>query len=418
MTMGELRQLHPANASSRMPRVLFSFPTRIGSPGIGLTAWHQVTGLAREGVEIHVVTGSVEREMPGAHVARETMRWRGQKIPYRLLGAENAAVFHDWQAARLLRRMPGAFDLVHAWPAGAERTLRAARSLGIPALLERPNSHTAYAFEVVEAECERIGIRLDRSSPHARNPRKLAREQREFAAADLLLCPSEFVASTHAERGEPESRLLRHRYGYDPARFHPATEPRASDEPLVVAFVGRLEPRKGVHHALEAWRLAQLRPGARLILCGALEPGYESVIGPLLDLAGVEFVGPVADPGALMRDIDALVLPTIEEGSALVTYEARGSGAIVLTTERSGAYAEHGHNALIHPVGDVEALADHYRLLDQDAELRGRLRANSLDGVEELSWQAAAREVLSAYRIAAARLGSGGRTAGAMSRGG
>ena len=34
-------------------RVLLSFPTRIGTPGIGTTAWYQATSLARLGAEVH-----------------------------------------------------------------------------------------------------------------------------------------------------------------------------------------------------------------------------------------------------------------------------------------------------------------------------------------------------------------------------
>lgn len=389
-------------------RVLLSFPTRIGTPGIGMIGWHQATGLARAGVEVHLACGSVELALPGVRVARETMRLSpGPKIPYRVLGRERAATLHDRRAARLLQRSPAGFDIVHAWPAGATQTLRTARALGIPALLERPNAHTAYAFEVVEAECARLGLRLGRSSPHAPSGAKLTRELREFEAADALLCPSDFVAATHVQRGESAQRLLRHRYGYDPSRFWSAPGRRAQTEeaPLTVAFVGRLEPRKGVHLALDAWRAAELRTGARLLLCGATEPGYERILAPLLELPGVELLGPVPDPGPVMRSVDALVLPSLEEGSALVTYEARACGAILLVSDRSGACARDGVDSLVHAAGDVEALASHYRRLDRDGDLRRRLRERSLEDIGELTWDAAARELLAAYRQAIGRAG-------------
>lgn len=389
-------------------RVLLSFPTRIGTPGIGMIGWHQATALARAGVEVHLACGSVELPLPGVRVARETMRLRaGPRIPYRALGRERAAALHDRRVAHLLRRAPTGFDIVHAWPAGATQTLRTARSLGIPAVLERPNAHTAYAFETVDAECARLGLRLGRSSPHAPSRAKLARELREFEAADALLCPSDFVAATHAQRGEPAQRLLRHRYGYDPSRFWspPGRRVQAAGTPLTVAFVGRLEPRKGVHLALRAWRAAELRPGARLLLCGATEPGYERVLAPLLGLPGVELLGPVPDPAPVMRSVDALVLPSLEEGSALVTYEARACGAILLVSDRSGACARDGVDSLVHAAGDVETLALHYRRLDRDPDLRRRLRERSIEGTGELTWEAAARELLAAYRHAISRAG-------------
>ena len=56
----------------------------------------------------------------------------------------------------------------------------------------------------------------------------------------------------------------------------------------------------------------------------------------------VEEVGHVADPGALMRGFDVLVLPSLEEGSALVTYEARACGCVLAVSDRSGAACTDG----------------------------------------------------------------------------
>jgi glycosyltransferase involved in cell wall biosynthesis len=380
-----------------------SFPGRIGTTGIGTTAWNEATSLARLGAEVSVVCGSVEREMPNVSVLAETMRVAGVKIPYRAVGVDRATAYHDRRVAWTLRRSARAFDVVHAWPGGGEHTLIAARARGIPAFLERPNAHTAYAFDAVAEECERIGMALDPSSPHAFDPVKLAREEREFAAADGLLCPSDFVARTHAERGEPAERLLRHRYGYDPTRFSAPAQPLEHPQ-LTVGFLGRLEPRKGVHLALDAWRRAGVGHQARLVLCGRIEPGYDAVLAPLLDQPGVEVREHTDQPAELLRQTDVLILPSLEEGSALVTYEARACGATLLVSDRAGAVARHGHDALVHAAGDTEALAAHLRRHANDPALVGALRANSLAAAGDLTWDEAARMLLGAYAEGAHRL--------------
>jgi glycosyltransferase involved in cell wall biosynthesis len=384
------------------PRVLLSFPTRLGTTGIGTTAHNQVAGLARRGIDVSVACGSLERELPdGAGVALETMRVAGRRIPYRVVGFGRALAYHDRRTARLLERQPGRWDVVHAWPGGAERTLAAARRLGITAVLERPNAHTAFAFEAVAAECARIGVPIDPSSPHAADPARLAREEREYAAADALLCPSDFVARTHEERGIAPQRLVRHRYGYDPERFPPGGE--RGDRPFTAAFVGRVEPRKGLHMALEAWREAGLADHARLRVCGSIDAGYDAVLAPLLADPSVEHLGHHPDPGAVMREADVLVLPSVEEGSALVTYEARGSGCVLVVSDHSGAPCEHEHDALVHPAGDVGTLKEHLASLAGDPERLARLRAASLEGIGELTWDAAAGALLDAYETARAR---------------
>ena len=75
---------------------------------------------------MHAACGSVERELPGVHVLAQTMRIAGRNVPYRAVGVDRAIAYHDRRVARVLLGGKGEFDVVHAWPGGGERTLRAA----------------------------------------------------------------------------------------------------------------------------------------------------------------------------------------------------------------------------------------------------------------------------------------------------
>ena len=55
----------PGPAQDTLMRVLYSFPTRLGTSGIGMTAWHQVAALAEHGHAVTVVCGTNERTFPG-----------------------------------------------------------------------------------------------------------------------------------------------------------------------------------------------------------------------------------------------------------------------------------------------------------------------------------------------------------------
>ena len=70
---------------------------------------------------------------------------------------------------------------------------------------------------------------------------------------DYLLCPSEFVARTFRERGFPESKLLRHQYGFDADDFYPEGRLRQPGKKFVMLFAGQCAVRKGLHFAVEAW---------------------------------------------------------------------------------------------------------------------------------------------------------------------
>ena len=55
---------------------------------------------------------------------------------------------------------------------------------------------------------------------------------------------------------------------------------------------------------------------------------------------------------------DALVLPTLSEGSANVCHEARAAGLPVITTPNAGSPIRHGVDGLIVPIRDPQAIAD------------------------------------------------------------
>jgi glycosyltransferase involved in cell wall biosynthesis len=91
-------------------------------------------------------------------------------------------------------------------------------------------------------------------------------------------------------------------------------------------------------------------------------------------------------------------LPSIEEGSALVTSEARGSGCVLLVSEAAGAICKHMENALVHPVGDVQQLTEHLTLLSGNRDLLQKLRESSLRTVNELTWASAGVRLANVYR--------------------
>jgi glycosyltransferase involved in cell wall biosynthesis len=164
-----------------------------------------------------------------------------------------------------------------------------------------------------------------------------------------------------------------------------------------VLFAGACTPRKGLHYALEAWRASPAsREGTFLVVWEYL-PGYPEKLAPLLDHPSVQVLGYRKDLPELMRQSDVVVLPSIEEGSALVTSEARGSGCVLAVSEASGAYCEHMENALVHKVGDVKTLAQHFTMLYEDRALLERLRASSLRTVEDIAWPAAGKKLLEVY---------------------
>jgi glycosyltransferase involved in cell wall biosynthesis len=326
------------------------------------------------------------------------MEIAGVRIPHRLMGHDRSMAYHDRQVAKLLRRSPQAFDVVHCWPGAALDTSRTALELGIAAVREVPNTHTANAYEVVGELCDKLGVELPKGHSHRMNTRRLASEDAEYSASLRLLVPSEHVKKTFVERGYPSEKLLRHRYGFDPRTFAPRDEPRSG--PLQAIFLGSVDPRKGLHVALEAWRQAGAHNTAQFSIYGRVVDGYRSVIEPYLALPGVTLHDFTSDSAGALQSSDVLILPSFEEGSALVTYEAQGCGVVPLVSDASGAQCVHNVTGMVHKAGDVAALADHIRLLINDTDRLRTMQGAVMRNRESLTWDTAAEQLEHCYGMA------------------
>jgi glycosyltransferase involved in cell wall biosynthesis len=386
------------SSGNKRVRVLYSFPHKLGADRICYTAWQQVNGLAAAGAEVMVCPGALQRPVaPGVEV-RPTLARGNVRIPYKLVGSEQAFALHDYVVSRRIEKLAGRIDIIHAWPSGSMRTLQAAVKMGIPTVLERPNAHTQFALEVVQRECDLLGIKMPEGHEHGGNPEKIRIEDKEFQLADRLLCPSDFVARSFLERGFPQERLARHQYGYDEKTFFPEGTPHDPKRGLTILFVGGCAPRKGLHYALEAWLRSTAHRDGKFLIAGGFIPGYAERLSAMLSHPSVHMLGHRRDVPELMRSSDILILPTIEEGSALVTYEARGSGCVLLVSEAAGAICKHGENALVHQVGDIAAITQHITMSHEDRALLERLRESSLRTTKDITWTAAGKMLLEAYR--------------------
>ncbi|WP_250283802.1 glycosyltransferase family 4 protein [Frankia sp. CiP1_Cm_nod2] len=388
-----------ATAGERPLRVLYSFPHTLGRPGISTTAFHQVRSMIDAGFAVTVYCTSLAGELDGAAEVVETMVARGRRIPHRAIGVRRAYGYHDRRTAHELATRPYAYDVVHTWPRGCIHTLRTARRIGLPGLREVCSPHSRSACGLAEQEAAACGIQLPRGHAHRGTTGHLRREDAEYDAASTLLCPSDYVVRTFAEYGADTGRLVRHAYGYDPARFFPTDLPRPADRPFTMVFAGRGEPNKGLHYALRAWRDAGA-PG-ELLICGVIMPEYRASLGELLSLPGVRELGFVDDLGTLFRSADALVLPSVTEGSALVTLEAAACGCVPVISDACGSPARHLVDGLVHQATDTATLAEHIRLLAEDPATLATLRQGCLDARNRHTWDAAGTRLAEVYRAAA-----------------
>ncbi len=167
----------------------------------------------------------------------------------------------------------------------------------------------------------------------------------------------------------------------------------AGERDLLAAVVGRLEPQKGQEVFLRAAAAALARETQlRFAVVGNGQGDYHRALKRLAEKLGVAgkvvFAGHQPDVPRLMRALDVLVVPSLEESFGLVAAEGMLSSLPVVAA-RAGALPEfisHGETGLLVPPADPEALAESLLRLAEDAFLRDTLGRQARSwAVENLS---------------------------------
>lgn len=301
----------------------------------------------------------------------------------------------------MLKRWSGQFDIIHTWPLAAELTLAMARARHWLGVREAPNTHTAHAFEVVAKEHQALGIPQAKDNSHTFDPVVMDRETREYDLADLILVPSELAIETFVRHGVARNKLALKSYGFDPRRYSSHAGAH-SDTDVTFSFVARCEPRKGLHLALEAWRRSGVADCSRFRVIGRFVPGYRERILPLLQHKNLSEHDFVDDLRPVYQATDVLVLPSVEDGSALVTYEAQASGCALLASDAAGARFTHGTEGFLHRAGDVDTLAQQMRALVDEPALLLHMQHAAAVNAQQFTWERATENLVDAYKTALA----------------
>lgn len=386
------------NIEGEQIRVMYSFPHKLGGARLCDTGLQEVISLCAAGAEVIVHPGVQKYSVPEGVVVRPTLARGKLRIPYRVLGKMRALALHDHIVARRLKKAAREVNVVHTFPVGSLETLRTARALGIPSVLERTNAHTRFAFETVRKEAERLGVILPPEDEYFFRDDLLEREEAEYEAADYILCPSEFVAKTFVARGFPREKLVQYFNGVDDKAFYPSTEPRLANSPFTMLFVGVCAVRKGVHFALEAWLKSPASRDGVFLIVGDFLPSYQAVLGSMLAHPSVKVLGHAKDVPALMRKSDILVLPSIEEGFGRVITEAMASGCVPLASEACTEICRHMETGLVHRIGDVGMLSQQISMLYENRTFLNSLRATALKKVHDFTWRMVGVRLLEVYR--------------------
>jgi len=288
----------------------------------------------------------------------------------------------------MARKYVAPCDIFHAWGNYALYCIPIARKYGAKVVVERGSTHPHYQDAILREEFERYGVQTQLAHPQI-----IEKGLQEIAESDKVIIPSEFVKRTFIENGIPEEKLAVSPYGFDASHFKRIDK---GDGVFRVLFVGNIGIQKGVHYLLEAWKSLQL-PNSELVFIGTIEDD----IRPLLKMYDGLFTykGHIRheDLYAEYGNASVFILPSLQEGSALVTYEAMACGLPSIVSTNTGSILRDGQDGFIVPIRSAEAIGEKLACLYERPEERIAMGESACAYVQQFTWEAYAERVIGEY---------------------
>jgi glycosyltransferase involved in cell wall biosynthesis len=334
---------------------------RMGVPGSLITSWLPTaleSGLLRS---IPSLRRNIRREPVRLHVrsvARRVTPDLRRTFELMTRATDSTLVAHDRFFdsidAEGAARIDSDTSAVIAREFGAWRSFTKAQATGTKRVYHLPTTHHQRLQTLLQREQEEYPDTCRSTfDPWEFEPTRIQRKSEEIAMADQIICPSQFVKDTLVEAGVPEKKIAVIPFGSESSWLDMKRLPSKK----MFLFVGNISARKGAHRLIKAWNELGAWKTHELLLVGDmhLSPSF------LKEHAGTFRHLPKVSRDELRdlyRQADALVLPALAEGFALVILEALSCGTPVLASYNSGAagFLKADEEAKLFPAQDDNAL--------------------------------------------------------------
>jgi len=365
-------------ATKGWPKVVNSVPSAMRPAPVRRLAGRRPNGVPGELTTVFSSFGlrSVLRHMRAKDVVEETSHaiWAGSLFSQMVARSG----FHGAQG-------------LYAFAGDALEQMQAAKRQGMWTAVEQMIAPRNVADLLIERERQRYPdwVLASRENPFAETFAN--REKAEWALADFIVCPSEFVRKHVIAQGGEAERCILVPYGVDPSFGINRTSRMPG--PLRVLTVGEIGLRKGSPYVAEAARLVGGAARFRMVGRPRIPGEIAQEISQWVEIRG-------AVPRSQMADefqwADIFLLPSLCEGSATAVYEALAAGLPVITTENTGTVVRDGVEGFIVPAGNSEAIALAVEQLATNDGLRALMSANATRRAADYTVDAYGKRLLSA----------------------
>ena len=284
-------------------------------------------------------------------------------------------------------------QVLHSYEDGCSFSFVRAKELGMQCSYELPIAHWATARRLLAEEAERYP-EWEPTLESTREPEeKLFRKEEELRLADRITCPSQFVLNSIPLEVRQKILCQISPFGSPPCEPVDFKRPKKNDT-LKLLFVGSMSQRKGLADLFEAMKLLKGEPISLSILGQPSMPKefYRK------KFADFNYYPPSSNSKVreIMRMHDALVLPSVVEGRALVQQEALSCGVPIIVTPNAGGedLIDEGNTGYLVPIRSPERVAEKVLCLLDSRESLVDKAEYCMKKAKAYSWSSYAHKII------------------------
>ena len=284
-------------------------------------------------------------------------------------------------------------QILHAYEDGCSDSFARAKELGIQCSYELPIAHWATVRRLLAEEAERYP-EWEPTLESTREPEeKLCRKEKELRLADRITCPSQFVLDSIPSGIRQKIPCQISPFGSPTCESLDSLESPCKKN-FELLFVGSMSQRKGLADVFNSMKLLKKEP-IKLSILGQPSMPKEFYRKQFSEF---EYFPPRSNQKVreIMKTHDALVLPSIVEGRALVQQEALSCGLPIIVTPNAGSedLVKEGTTGHMVPIRSPEKIAEAIRAMIENKHHKEEIRRLCQIKAKQYSWVSYAQRII------------------------
>lgn len=364
-------------------RLLIFFPNNITTYGVGHAALSIAEAMDDEEFDCVVVTPSIDKNVKSIIINKLIPSFLMRGV-YKLFSQKT---IHSLTELFFLTQVR-ADDVIYLWPGASIDLFRKIKEKGNVVVIESINCHQKISKDILDDESRRVNL----SNTHLITDGSIRDEMEMHAYSRYIFSPSTLVSKSLLDSGVETAKILESSYGlHEYQQFNKPIPVDSKNDPIEVIFVGRVGMRKGVHLLLEYWQAAKINGTLKII--GNIEESIRDLITPFKKYNDIQFIDFIPDIEQAYKDADVFVLPSLEEGSPLVTYAALGAGLPCIVSPMGGVgVVRHNQDGFVIEPHDKSAWVGALKQLARSTELRQSQSFSARNHSNRFLWKNIGRE--------------------------